>query len=121
MPKLLEFTEGEAFVYEVTVRRRGTGAAVNLDAYDSVTLVIHDAQAVSGTNQASILGTPDADQTTNTGLVRFTFTTTNTNLATGKTDFSGHWSVLCKTTDNALSERTIRGECVIHRNPFVVV
>lgn len=121
MPKLLEFTEGEAFVYEVTVRRRGTGDAVNLDAYDVVTLQIHDAQDAFGTNDVSINGTKDPDQATNTGLVRVTFATTNTQMAAGKTDFFGHWSVLCKTNDNSLSERSARGECVIHRNPFAAV
>lgn len=121
MPQRLEFIENEAFVLTATVRRRGTGAAVDLDAYDTVTLQIHDRQVAFGTNQLSVAGTPDPDQTTNRGVVTFSLSSSNTALATGKTDFSGHWSIQCKTNDNSLNERTYMGECVILRNPFVVV
>lgn len=121
MPQRLEFYENEAFVLTATVRRRGTGEAEDLDAYDSVTLQVHDRQIVAGTLQLSILGTPDADQTTNKGVVRFALASSNTLLASGKTDFAGHWSIQCRTTDGALNERTYMGECVILRNPFVVV
>lgn len=112
-------TEGEAFVLTATVKRDGTG--VNLDAYDSVTVQVHDSQAAFGPNQISVLGTPDADQTTNPGVVTFSLTTTHTNLPTGKTDFRGVWCIQCKTTDNALVERTLQGECIILRNPYAVI
>lgn len=121
MPQRLEFTEMEAFVLEVTVKRRGTGAGVNLDPYDTVTLQVHDNQAAFGTNQLSVLGTPDADQTTNPGVVLFTLSQTNTQLPSGATDFAGVWSVQCKTNDNSLNERTYPGECIIFRNPFVTI
>lgn len=116
---LLQFSEGDAFILAVTVKRDGVG--VNLSVYDTVTLVIHDGQAAFGTNHISVTGTPDADQTTNPGLVWFTLTQANTNLPTGKTDMRGVWCVFCAKTDNTLRERTFSREAVILRNPYVAV